>query len=117
VTPDAAAPTTNARSLRITFYVLAVSVGSYAMLQSLVVPVLPTIQKNLHTSQNTVTWVLTAYLLSASICTPILGRVGDMYGKKRIFVASLVALVLGAWVGNRSIRDLAGQRRNLGHGP
>jgi len=89
-------PTPSTRSLRITFYVLAVSVGSYAMLQSLVVPVLPTIQKNLHTSQNTVTWVLTAYLLSASICTPILGRVGDMYGKKRIFVASLCALVLGS---------------------
>jgi EmrB/QacA subfamily drug resistance transporter len=95
VTLDTATPTTKRRSLRITFYVLAVSVGSYAMLQSLVVPVLPTIQKNLHTSQNTVTWVLTAYLLSASICTPILGRVGDMYGKKRIFVASLGALVLG----------------------
>jgi EmrB/QacA subfamily drug resistance transporter len=96
VTADTAAPTTSTRSLRITFYVLAVSVGSYAMLQSLVVPVLPTIQKNLHTSQNTVTWVLTAYLLSASICTPILGRVGDMYGKKRIFVASLMALVVGS---------------------
>jgi EmrB/QacA subfamily drug resistance transporter len=91
-----ATPITSERSLRITFYVLAVSVGSYAMLQSLVIPVLPTIQANLHTSQDTVTWVLTAYLLSASICTPILGRIGDMYGKKRIFVLSLAALAVGS---------------------
>ena len=82
-------------SLRLTFLVLSVSVGSYALLQSLVVPVLHTIQANLHTSQNTVTWVLTAYLLSASIFTPILGRVGDMVGKKRILVATLFALALG----------------------
>ena len=88
--------TPRSSSLRISFIVLAVSVGSYAMLQSLVVPVLPTIQTNLHTSQNTVTWVLTAYLLSASICTPILGRIGDMVGKKRIFVATLIALAIGS---------------------
>src|SRR5215469_4474340 len=37
----------------------------------------------LHTTQTTVTWVLTAYLLSASIMTPLLGCVGDMTGKKR----------------------------------
>jgi EmrB/QacA subfamily drug resistance transporter len=43
-----------------------------------------------------VTWVLTAYLLSASIMTPILGRVGDMTGKKRVFVAALVALAVGS---------------------
>lgn len=84
------------RSHRVTFMVLTVSVGAYAMLQSLVIPVLPTIQANLHTSQSTVTWVLTAYLLSASIFTPILGRVGDMSGKKRTLVASLAALALGS---------------------
>lgn len=75
---------------------LAVSVSSFAMLQSLVVPVLPTIEVKLHTSQNTVTWVLTAYLLSASIFTPILGRVGDMIGKKRVFIAALLALAVGS---------------------
>ena len=53
-------------------------------------------QHQLHTTQDTVTWVLTAYLLSASIMTPILGRVGDMMGKKRVFVAALVALAVGS---------------------
>lgn len=87
---------TSSSSLRITYLVLAVSVSSFAMLQSLVIPVLPTIEHTLHTSQNTVTWVLTAYLLSASIFTPILGRVGDMIGKKRVFMAALFALALGS---------------------
>ena len=69
--------TARARSnYRATFIVLATAVGAYALLQSLVIPVLPTIQAGLHTSQNTVTWVLTAYLLSASIFTPIMLVVG-----------------------------------------
>ena len=81
---------------RVTFAVLLLGVSAYALLQSLVLPVLPTIQHDLHTSQNTVTWVLTAYLLSASIFTPILGRVGDMVGKERMLVVTLVALAVGS---------------------
>jgi EmrB/QacA subfamily drug resistance transporter len=80
----------------VTFTVLAVSVGSFALLQSLVVPVLPTIQAELHTTQNAVTWVLTAYLLSASIFTPIMGRLGDMHGKERLFVVTLVFIAVGS---------------------
>src|ERR1700727_639907 len=79
-----------------TFAVLAMGVAAFALLQSLVVPVLTTVQHELHTSQDTVTWVLTAYLLSAAIMTPILGRIGDMTGKKRVFVATLVALAVGS---------------------
>jgi EmrB/QacA subfamily drug resistance transporter len=81
---------------QVTFGVLAAGVAAFALLQSLVVPVLTTVQHELHTSQDTVTWVLTAYLLSASIMTPILGRLGDMAGKKRVFVAALVALAVGS---------------------
>src|ERR1700743_3097636 len=81
---------------QLTFAVLAVGVVAYALLQSLVTPVLSTLQVDLHTTQNTVTWVLTAYLLSASIFTPIMGRIGDMIGKERVFVATLVALALGS---------------------
>ena len=80
----------------VTFAVLAVGIAAFALLQSLVIPVLTTVQHELHTTQDTVTWVLTAYLLSASIMTPILGRVGDMTGKKRVFVATLVALAVGS---------------------
>ncbi|HEY6762758.1 MAG TPA: MFS transporter [Baekduia sp.] len=81
-----------------TFAVLATAVAAYALLQSLVIPVLPTIQEGLHTSQNTVTWVLTAYLLSASIFTPIIGRLGDMHGKERMFVFAVSALALGTLI-------------------
>ncbi len=80
----------------VTFAVLALGVGAFALLQSLVIPVLTTVQYELHTTRSTVTWVLTAYLLSASVMTPILGRVGDMTGKKRVFVATLAALAIGS---------------------
>ena len=83
-------------SYRVTFAVLLLGTVAYALLQSLVLPVLPTIQHDLHTSEGTVTWVLTAYLLSASIATPILGRLGDMAGKERMLVATLSALALGS---------------------
>jgi EmrB/QacA subfamily drug resistance transporter len=81
---------------RATYVVLGTAVGGYALLQSLVIPVLPTIQAGLHTTQNTVTWLLTAYLLSASIFTPIMGRLGDMFGKERLLVVALVALTVGS---------------------
>lgn len=81
---------------QVTFAVVLVGVAAYALLQSLVLPVLPTIQHSLHTSQDAVTWVLTAYLLSASMFTPILGRIGDMVGKERMFVVALAALGIGS---------------------
>jgi EmrB/QacA subfamily drug resistance transporter len=80
---------------QLTFAVLALGVAAYALMQCLVVPVLTTVQHELHTSQNAVTWVLTAYLLSASIMTPVLGRVGDMIGKERVFVGTLAGLAVG----------------------
>jgi EmrB/QacA subfamily drug resistance transporter len=83
---------------RFTFAVLLLGVSAYALLQSLVIPALPTIQHSLGTSQNTVTWVVTAYLLSASIATPIMGRIGDMVGKERVLVATLLALAIGSVV-------------------
>jgi EmrB/QacA subfamily drug resistance transporter len=82
-------------SRQVTFAVLAAGVIAFALLQSLVTPVLPTLEAALGTNQSDVTWVLTAYLLSASISTPILGRLGDMTGKKRMFVLALAMLALG----------------------
>src|ERR1700689_5412371 len=81
---------------QVTFATLVIGIGAFALLQSMVIPVLSTIQVELHTSQSAVTWVLTAYLLSASIMTPILGRTGDIYGKKWVFVGTLIALAAGS---------------------
>ncbi|WP_431946942.1 MFS transporter [Actinacidiphila sp. bgisy167] len=83
------------KSTTLTFTVLATGAGVFSMLQSLIAPALPTVQDAMHTSQSTVTWVMTAYLLSASVFTPILGRVGDLIGKKRTLVAVMLALTLG----------------------
>jgi EmrB/QacA subfamily drug resistance transporter len=71
---------------------------AYALLQSLVLPALPDIQRSLHASENSISWVLTAYLLSASVGTPIIGRLGDMYGKERVLLIVLVMLALGTLV-------------------
>ena len=112
---------------QVTFGILTVGIGAFALLQSLVIPVLSTIQVELHTSQDAVTWVLTAYLLSASVMTPILGRVGDIYGKKWVFVATLIALAVGSvlaavapnlavMIVARAIQGLAGGMLPVGFG-
>lgn len=83
---------------KVTFAALLLGGSAFALLQSLVIPALPTIQHSLNTTQDAVTWVVTAYLLSASIATPIMGRVGDMVGKERVLLVTLGALALGSVV-------------------
>jgi EmrB/QacA subfamily drug resistance transporter len=75
--------------------VLSLAGVAYAMLSSSVVPALPTIQRALHTSETDITWLLTGYLLSASVGTAIIGRLGDMYGKERLLLWTLVVLAGG----------------------
>jgi EmrB/QacA subfamily drug resistance transporter len=75
--------------------VLSLAGVAYAMLSSSVVPALPTIQHALHTNETDITWLLTAYLLSASVGTAIIGRLGDMYGKERLLLWTLVVLASG----------------------
>jgi EmrB/QacA subfamily drug resistance transporter len=82
-------------SPRSTLAVLASVVAAFSMLQSLVTPALPLIQRDLHTTPALVTWVFTALLLSVSVSTPLLGRVGDMVGKERTLLIALVALAVG----------------------
>ncbi|WP_433040057.1 MFS transporter [Dactylosporangium sp. CS-033363] len=82
-------------SYRLTFGVLAASTAAFSMLQSLVSPVLPVMQRDLHTSAGTVTWVLTAWLLAASVATPLMGRIGDMIGKERTLLVALAAIAVG----------------------
>ena len=79
----------------LTFAALALAAATFAVLQSLVAPALPEIQRDLDASATATTWVLTAYLLSASILTPIVGRLGDMFGKERTLVCSLGLLGAG----------------------
>jgi len=78
--------------------VLALGGLSYALLQSLVAPALPDIQHALHTSEGSVSWVLTSYLLSASVATPLIGRLGDIYGKEHVLLIVLALLSVGTLV-------------------
>jgi EmrB/QacA subfamily drug resistance transporter len=79
--------------------VLALAGVAYAALSSTVIPALPSIQHSLHASENGVTWLLTGYLLSASVGTSILGRLGDMHGKERVLLWTLVILAAGTLLG------------------
>ena len=95
---------------------------AYAVLSSAVIPALPTIQRDLHTTETGVTWVLTGFLLSASVGTAIIGRLGDMYGKERLLLYTLLVLAAGTLVAALSnslavlivaTRDPGRRRRHL----
>src|SRR5436305_6524071 len=62
----------------------------------MVIPALPTLQHDLHTTTTWVTWVLTVYLLVASVATPLLGRLGEQYGKERLLVIALAIFLAGS---------------------
>ena len=75
--------------------VLSLAAVTYAMLSSAVIPALPALQRDLHTSETGITWLLTGFLLSASVGTAIIGKLGDMYGKQRLLVWTLLVLAGG----------------------
>jgi EmrB/QacA subfamily drug resistance transporter len=81
-----------------TFAVLATAALAFSLLQSLIIPAIPQLERTLHTSTSAATWLLTGYLLSAAIATPILGRIGDMVGKEKMIVVVLVALSVGTLI-------------------
>src|SRR5512132_1992917 len=62
----------------------------------MVIPALPTLQHDLHTTTTWVTWVLTVFLLVASVATPILGKLGDQYGKERVLLIALLLFLAGS---------------------
>jgi EmrB/QacA subfamily drug resistance transporter len=78
--------------------VLSMGAGAYAILQSLVSPALATIGHDLHASAADTGWVLTGYLLAAAVATPIAGKLGDLYGKRKILLAVLALLAIGCLV-------------------
>jgi EmrB/QacA subfamily drug resistance transporter len=75
--------------------VLSLAGVAYAVLSSAVIPALLPIQHSLHVSETEVSWLLTGFLLSASVGTAIIGRLGDMYGKERLLLVTLGVLAAG----------------------
>src|SRR3954451_14668075 len=98
LTSSSVPPQEGRQSYNLTLAVLVLSALAYALSQTLVAPALPEIQRVLHTTTTLVTFVLTGYLLSVSVATPIVGRLGDMFGKERMLVVTLVVFGAGSLV-------------------
>lgn len=69
-----------------------------AVMQTLLVPVIKDLPQLLGTAPSNATWVLTSTLLSGAVATPIMGRLGDLFGKRRMLILSLAVMVVGALV-------------------
>lgn len=78
--------------------VLALAGIVAAIMQTLVVPLIGDLPSILDTSPSNASWVVTATLLSAAVATPVAGRLGDMYGKRRMLLVSVIPLVVGSVV-------------------
>jgi EmrB/QacA subfamily drug resistance transporter len=80
----------------VTLAILTLAGIAFALQQTMVIPALPTLQRELNTTTTWVTWVLTFFLLVASVATPILGKLGDQYGKERLLLISLCLFLAGS---------------------
>ncbi|MER8185816.1 MFS transporter [Kitasatospora sp. NPDC094015] len=81
--------------------VVAVLAGAgivVSLMQTLVVPLIPELPQLLHASSANASWTITATLLAGAVATPVLGRLGDMYGKRRVLLLSLGLMVVGSVV-------------------
>ncbi|WP_245776141.1 MFS transporter [Saccharopolyspora flava] len=70
-----------------------------SLMQTLVVPLLPEFPHLLHTTAANAGWLVTAPLVAGAVCAPVTGRLGDMYGKRRMLLVSLATMALGSAIG------------------
>ncbi len=103
---------------RITFIAVATSFTAVASLQSLIIPVLSTIGADIGADAVGQTWMLTAWLISAAVATPLLGRAGDLVGRRRMYLVALGAVavgsVLAAFAPNLTVMLIARVLQGLG---
>jgi predicted MFS family arabinose efflux permease len=85
---------------RATLELVVVGLGALAvsLAQSVLVPVLGILPARLNTSAGNVSWLLTSTLLVAAVSVPIMGRLGDMFGKRLMLLVALGALTLGSLI-------------------
>ena len=95
--PAAAAPgePQDKRAIRIAIGALALGLLLAALDQTIVSTALPTIVSDLGGVEH-LSWVVTAYLLASTAATPLWGKLGDMYGRKMFFQASIVIFLIGS---------------------
>lgn len=98
-TTVAEADTSPARRPNVVVAVLAFAGIVVSLMQSLVIPLIPELPHLLHASASDAAWAITVTLLAAAVATPTMGRLGDMYGKRRMLLLSVIALVVGSVIG------------------
>src|SRR5215207_2523904 len=81
---------------RLTLVLLTAAGVSLALMQTLVIPALPYFGREFDQSASWTAWIVTGFLLSSSVLTPIVGKLGDAHGKKRMLVASLAVFGLAS---------------------
>jgi EmrB/QacA subfamily drug resistance transporter len=105
VSETAAAPATAHATRTVT--ILAVGTLAFSLQQTMILPALPAFQDRYGVSPSTSAWLLTAFLLSSAIATPLLGRLGDIHGKERMLLVALATFgagsVLGAIAGSFAV--------------
>jgi EmrB/QacA subfamily drug resistance transporter len=83
------------RRFALTFTGLLLAMLLAALDQTIVSTALPSIVRDLGGIQD-LSWVVTAYLLTATVSTPLWGRISDLYGRKRLFQAAIAVFLLGS---------------------
>ena len=78
--------------------ILALGALAFALAQTMLIPALGELSRQLDTDASGIAWVLTGYLLAAAVATPVAGRLGDMFGKRRLLVGCLAVFGLGSVV-------------------
>src|SRR3954453_13072459 len=78
--------------------VLGLAGLAFALAQTMIIPALGDMKERIGTDETGVAWTLTGYLLAAAVATPVAGRLGDMFGKRRMLVLSLLAFGAGSVV-------------------
>lgn len=68
----------------------------FALSQTLVAPAIGQIATHFDASRSSAAWVLTGFLLSASVATPVLGKLGDLYGKRNTLILTMLVFAVGS---------------------
>ncbi len=63
--------------------------------ETMIIPGIPVIQRDFSTTESLVSWVTSAFLIVGSAVSPLFGKLGDSYGKKRMFLLALVFYIAG----------------------
>ena len=85
-------------SPRTILIVLLAAGVSFALSQTIVLPALSVLGQEYGASATAASWVVTGFLLSASVATPIVGKLGDVYGKGRVLTVVLALFALGGTI-------------------